>query len=81
MDEKKVKVIEICFAGSNSVRGTIFEEHGFEVFKNLHTYKWIILVNLDSFGIIKDECKSMKIENYIIADRRSMVVSEKFNKK
>ena len=76
MNEKPIKIIEICFAGSNSIGGTIFNEHGIEVVKRMNEYEWVILANPPSFDMLEDECKSLKIESYVIADRLSARVSK-----
>jgi len=44
---KEIKIIEICYSGSNSVVGTIMYEHN--VVDNYNQYKWVILVSFESF--------------------------------
>ena len=75
MAEKQIKIIEICFAGSNSLMGGIINEFGVDLLKEVNTFRWIIFVNQESFEMIKQECSKNKIKDYILAERRSMVVS------
>lgn len=70
---KQNRLIEIVTAGHNSVLGTIYHEFGKDI-EYLNDYSWVIFTNTDSFGMIEDECKSLKLEEYIIADRRTMIV-------
>lgn len=77
MAEKQTKVIEICFAGSNSLAGGIFNEFGIDLFKEVDTYRWVVCVNYESFSLIEEECIRLKINDYIIVERRNMIVSKK----
>lgn len=77
MAEKQTKVIEICFAGSNSLGGGILNEFGIDLFKEVDTFRWVICVNFDSFGMIEEELIRLKINDYIIVERRNMIVSKK----
>lgn len=64
-------VIEILFAGTNSILGGIAKEGKHA---EMHNYCWIILANPDSLDMLEDECKQLKLPEYIIADRKSMKI-------
>lgn len=80
MEEKKIKILEICHAGSNSIMGGMGYEMGFDNVSKFNEFKWVILSNFESFGMLEDECKEIKLKDYIIADRRTMVISGKWTK-
>lgn len=72
---KKVsKLIEIVYAGSDSVKGTIIKNFGVGIYNKINTYSWMIMVNFEAFGMIEDECKEIEIEDFIIFDRKSAIV-------
>ena len=70
---KEYNVIEIVFAGSNSVLGTILStmKYDFDI-STLNRYIWVIFVDFMSFDMIEDECNELQIEDYILADRKSI---------
>lgn len=71
---KEKKLIDIVFAGSNCVLGTILKEHGTLAIGNLNHYNWFIMADWNAFGLVEDECKSLKLENYIIFDRKTCII-------
>lgn len=71
MAEKQTKVIEICFAGSNSFAGGIINEFGIDLLKKVNKFRWVICINSESFSLIEEECIRLKIDDYIIVERRN----------
>ncbi len=76
MKSKPIKILEIPFSGSYSVKGALY--HEIEK-KNLtlidvNEYSWVICVKLMSFDMIKQQCVEMKISNFVIVDRETMIV-------
>jgi hypothetical protein len=67
-----IKVIEIVFAGSYSVRGAICET--LKDKEEMKDFGWVICTNIESFEMIKQECEELALTDYIIVDRKSMVV-------
>ncbi len=63
--------IEILFAGTNSVLGGICKEGKHT---EMDKYCWLVLANPDSLNMLEDECKELKLQEYIIADRKSMKI-------
>lgn len=77
--KKTIKVIEICFPGCNSVLGTICNEypeiHGATASEqNINDFCWVIFTKLQALEMVEQECKKLKLDEYIIADRGTMIV-------
>lgn len=71
--KKPIRLFELVYSGSSSVLGGICE-----ILKNktdtMNDYCWVIMADVNSFGMLEDQCKELKLEEYIIADRKSMVI-------
>ena len=72
--KREIKLIEISFSGDNSVKGTIFKEHGLEVLNQAEGYAWLIGSSANALEVIEAECKEMKLQEYIVFDIRSAKV-------
>lgn len=72
--KRSFRVIEINFPGQYSVAGAIQDNLTPISFDTKDDYCWLICVPPLDFTMIEQQCNELKLSEYFIVDRKSMIV-------
>jgi len=66
------KLIDVTSVGDNSITGSIYQEHGQEVFEKMTAFLWVILCPFEDIEKATAQAKELGV-TYIIAERDNSV--------
>lgn len=78
---KEIKIVEIVNVGCHSLLGAMALELSADHLIDYDKYKWIIAVNSESIEVIQDQCTGLLLTDYMIIERRTMIITKDFKNK